>query len=689
MIAVRLARGLLAAAGLALSARPVSAQTTPKEMEIAVRGIRPRRDANELKLSVDQARAQAGAEDDPTKALQNAPGMARPGLGHDQVLLWGAAPEDTRVYVDGVEIPQLFHGSGLRGIINGNLLRSVALTPGAFGADYGRAIGGMIRLETRDLARDRPHATLEASSLDASALVSAPLSNKLRLALAARYGLLDRTLRVVGAPDVGELFAVPRYRDYQAKLQLALRERESIDLVWLGSGDELGRTVPNRDPARRLSTSDARSFERIYMRYRRTFDDGSSVDVVPWAGRDESHVAAHFGADTAELEQRALRWGVRAEQRARVLSRATLRLGLDAAGSHANVSRQGSLTIPAREGDVSVFGQPPGGDTNTDTWSATVLNAAPYLTLDSELGPLTLTPSVRLDMYLLEASRSTPRVGQTPAIEQSSLIAEIEPRLSVRLRLSPRAVLLGAAGIYTQPPEAADLSAVFGTPTLGPERAEHASVGEAVELTSSLLLSVTGFYRALSRLNVRDSAPTPKLASALVGTGDGESYGAQFLLQQKLIHGFSGSFAYTLSRSERRPTPTSRARLFDYDEPQVLTVVADQAWGDWGLGLRFRFASGAPRTPVVGALYAETNDAYQPIFGAQNTLRLPSFYQLDVRVDRRFRLGRRARLLAYLELLNVTNHHNGEEYRYDQTYDHRGVVSGLPFVGVVGVRLEL
>jgi hypothetical protein len=163
----------------------------------------------------------------------------------------------------------------------------------------------------------------------------------------------------------------------------------------------------------------------------------------------------------------------------------------------------------------------------------------------------------------------------------------------------------------------------------------------------------------------------------------------QLLLRQKPWHGLFGWVAYTISRSERRDSPTSSYRLFDYDEPHVLTVVANKELGRWTLGVRFRCASGAPRTPVVGALYNENADAFQPIFGAHNSVRLPAFWQLDVRVDRSFPLGDTARVVAYLEALNVTNHSNGEEYNYSVDYTRRGVVTGLPIVGVAGVRLEL
>ena len=57
-------------------------------------------------------------------------------------------------------------------------------------------------------------------------------------------------------------------------------------------------------------------------------------------------------------------------------------------------------------------------------------------------------------------------------------------------------------------------------------------------------------------------------------------------------------------RSERRLYGDVDYRLFDYDQPHVFTAVASYAVAGWSFGARFRFASGAPRTPVVGATYA-------------------------------------------------------------------------------------
>mgnify|MGYP001764596158 CR=1 FL=1 len=54
------------------------------------------------------------------------------------------------------------------------------------------------------------------------------------------------------------------------------------------------------------------------------------------------------------------------------------------------------------------------------------------------------------------------------------------------------------------------------------------------------------------------------------------------------------------------------------------------------VGARFRYSTGYPRTPVVGSFYEARDDLYQPLFGAQNSIRIPGFYQLDVRAEKQF-----------------------------------------------------
>jgi hypothetical protein len=70
-----------------------------------------------------------------------------------------------------------------------------------------------------------------------------------------------------------------------------------------------------------------------------------------------------------------------------------------------------------------------------------------------------------------------------------------------------------------------------------------------------------------------------------------------------------------------------------------------------------------------------------PTFGA----RLPSFNQLDLRVDKTFTFNR-WRLSAYLDVQNVTRAENPEAVRYNFDYRRVHPISGLPLLPVLGIR---
>ncbi|MDF2695905.1 MAG: TonB family protein / TonB-dependent receptor, partial [Labilithrix sp.] len=584
--------------------------------------------------------------------------------------------------------PALYHGSGLRGTINSDLVASIDLVPGAFGAEYGRGLGGLVRVETRALPRGT-HGYVGADTLDGSAFASTEITDRIRIGSAFRYSWLDRVLSVTSAPDVGDFFPIPRYRDAQLKATFDLRKRESVDTVLLLSSDDLDRTVPSPDPAKRRVESTSSGFWRAYARYTSVADNGDTTIVTPFFGEDSSSLVQRFGSTPTRLDVDSTRYGLRASLRSALGTRISLVTGMDALGTASSISREGSLTLPPREGDIAVFGQPPGDEYAVDRWKTHILDVGPHAYADVRLGPVTVTPGIRFDAYLIEGSKKLPPTANVPPIGFSRMETAIAPRASARWDVTQRFALTTAYGNYHQPPEPEELSAVFGTPDLALSRSTHITVGESLRITDSLTFDVVAFDKRMKDLVVRSRLPNPLRARSLTQNGQGHSYGVQFLLRQEIWKGFFGWASYAISKSERRFEGDETWRPFDFDQPHVLSLVLSQEIGRWGIGARFRYASGNPRTPVIGSVYDARSDRYDPIFGAHNTIRVPSFWQLDLRVDRTFPLGRSARALVFADLQNVTNRENAEEIAYSGDFRRRGIITGLPFIAVVGGRLEL
>src|SRR5262249_59872800 len=100
----------------------------------------------------------------------------------------------------------------------------------------------------------------------------------------------------------------------------------------------------------------------------------------------------------------------------------------------ANSQRSGSLEIPPREGDVFVFGRPPGDDVNADRWKTNIGDAAPYIFAEIAAGPVTFVPGLRFDAFLLEGSQTTPPIIGTTAVGFTSFQFGVDPRLQIHYK---------------------------------------------------------------------------------------------------------------------------------------------------------------------------------------------------------------------------------------------------------------
>jgi hypothetical protein len=159
-------------------------------------------------------------------------------------------------------------------------------------------------------------------------------------------------------------------------------------------------------------------------------------------------------------------------------------------------------------------------------------------------------------------------------------------------------------------------------------------------------------------------------------------------LRRELHKGFFGWASYSLIRSERKDHPDSDWRLFDFDQTHVATVVASYELGlGFDVGARVRYATGFPRTPVFGAFQDDRRDLYEPIFGKQNSIRIPDFVQADVRVSKRFNFGS-VKAEVFVDVQNVTNRRNPEDIVYNFDYTQQGYITGLPILPVLGARAE-
>jgi len=411
---------------------------------------------------------------------------------------------------------------------------------------------------------------------------------------------------------------------------------------------------------------------------------------LPWLGWDRAVLTGRFGGTPTVLEVHTQDYGVRASYRGRAAPFLTAEVGLDLEAATHSARRVGSVTAPPREGDARAFGQPPSDQSNVDNWQTAEGSAAPYIEGDFALfaDKVHVIPGLRLEPQFTSVNKRVPTQGVFAPQGVYTSDTALEPRLAVRYAMSPRVTFKAAFGQYRQAAQPEDQSASFGNSTLQSARATHLLFGGSFDLSRSISLETTVFHSASTGLTVRNPASAPLIAQALVNAGEGRSYGAQFLLRRELAKGFFGWVAYTILRSERKDASSSEYRLFDYDQTHVLTALASYDLGrGFDLGVRGRYASGYPRTPVVGSYYDTRRATYEPILGPKNSIRIPAFVELDVRVAKRFKL-QSSTLELYLDVQNVSNRKNPEEIAYNADYTQKRYIEGLPLLPVMGAKWE-
>src|SRR5215468_5291005 len=257
---------------------------------IHVSGQRP--SGPPLHLDTQEIRDLPGAGNDALRALQSLPGVARTPFGLGGLALRGTAPRDTKVYLDDIEVPLLYHFGGLASFLPTGAVDEVTLEPGGASVRYGRGLGGVAIVTSRTGRGDDWRAGGELSLISAGALAEGPGPLKGSWLIGVRRSYFDELVRAARV----DLTLVPRYGDAQLRW-------ESGDGRWMAilfGSDDLLTLVhdPNDSSSGGIDTSNVKSFSyvsrfaRLGLRYR-AVRGATSFEVLPSVGIDDVNARAN------------------------------------------------------------------------------------------------------------------------------------------------------------------------------------------------------------------------------------------------------------------------------------------------------------------------------------------------------------------------------------------------------------
>jgi TonB family protein len=649
-----------------------------------VRGRRAVVEAVEHTLSAEEVRKMPGSQGDTLKAVQNLPGVARAPFGIGLLPVWGSAPQDTRVYVDGVSIPLLYHFGGLRSTFNSEMVQSLTFVPGAYEAQHGLGLGGLVDVESRRPRTDGLHGYAQMDLIDGSAMLEGKLTRTLSFAVAGRRSWLDATLPLFTSSS---LQLTPIYWDYQARLTWRPTTSDDFDVLFFGSDDRLTLTAKVKNAALSAAVESHSYFHRAVFEWNHRFARAGTFSLVSSVGYDVPFgLGVTYAAVPSTIDQHGFGYMTRAVTRLPFGEALRLDGGVDFEGQRFVLDRVGAGSIsvdPSSAAGRATTGAGAAFNGSVSGYSSDHLTlyenfVAPFVTatISTLARRLTITPQFRFQVLTFAGYVGSPS-------SFSHAYFSPEPRLSVRYALTPRWALKGAAGLYSQPPDPGSFSMVYGNTDLPPQRGSQFLLGAELEVTSTLHVEAEGFYKDLRHLDVLSTSPT---GPPIVDTGIGRAYGGELLVRQQLARNFFGWLSYTVSRSERKDHPGEAWHPFQFDQTHILTLVASRVLPrGFQLGGRFRYVTGTPNTAITGSFYDALSDRYTPIAGPTFGSRLPAFNQLDVRLDKTFTFDK-WRFSAYLDVQNIYDASNPEALSYNYNYRISHPVTGLPILPILGVR---
>ena len=637
--------------------------------ETVVAAQRELKEVTETSLQAAEVQRIPGSLGDTLKVVQNLPGVARPPFNGGALIIRGTSPDESGVFLDGLNLPLLYHFGGLTSVYNSELLASVDYFPGNFSAFYGGVIGGVVDVQSRSPKRDGFHGVVSISLLESSAVLEGPLTDSLSFSIGARRSYVDLVLAAL--PAIGGLTEAPKYYDAQLKLEWRPSRHHTVTLLALTSDDRFGLLFSRPSDAD-LNISGSLNLHTGFnqLRLRDVYQSGAwRVDSQLLGGTQ----LLKFGIGPArDLELDIADFTARSTVEYVLRPELTLASGLEIEFSRARVI--------AHLAAIRQEGQPRPSSASPVFADNSLYNIyTPAVWVEARWHPvprLLIVPGLRSDTFII-THQATPR-------------RDLGPRLAVRYALTEPLTLKAGVGLYHAPPLNSQPTKSFGNPDLLTERSLQYTAG--VEWTPLNLVSLSSevFYNDIARYIVPTSATVVRDGAVvplrLGNDGVGRVYGLELLLRRQVGGRFFGWVAYTLSRSERRDTAGSPWRRFDYDQTHVLTAIGSYKLGrGWEVGARFRYATGNPYTPVTGAVRDENLDIFLPTYGGVNSARLPSFNQLDIRVDKTF-VFNAWMLDLFLDVENVYNNSAAELVAYSYNDRQHDFVRGLPLLPILGLK---
>lgn len=597
-----------------------------------------------------------GGNRDISKVIQSLPGVSSPVSFRNDIIIRGGAPNENRFYIDGVEIPNINHfatqgsSGGPVGLINVDFINEVDFYSGAFPANRGNALSSVFEFKQKDGPTDRYNATVTLGSSDLAASLAGPLGKKTTFISSYRYSYLQGLFKILGLPFL------PSYQDFQFKVKTKFNQKNELTILGLGAIDrfKLNLNAENTEANQYtlanipVNSQDNYTIGATYKNFR---SNGYSLIVI---SRDFLNNKAKKYQDNNEAGTKTLDYSSQEiENKLRfenVSSTNGYRINFGAGAETAEYNTNTFNLLPF------------GSNIYTSKINFIKYSLFGQVSRAYMADRLSLSAGLRADANNYSAKMND--LGRT-----------LSPRFSAAYSFTDKFSLNFNTGIYYQLPAYTVLGYRDNSGTLSNRNVDYISnkqlvLGLEYNTLKNTKFTIEGFYKLYKNYPMvkvlGDSIPLANLGAdfgvvgnqQVTGFTKGRSYGVEFFAQQRLNKGFYGIFALTLFRSEFEDKHGEYIQS-SWNNRYILSITGGKVFKrNWEVGAKFRYTGGSPYTPYdISTSTLKSNYAIFPQgipnWQQLNAQRLKDFYQVDVRVDKKYPF-RKFTLNIYLDIQNLT-----------------------------------
>jgi len=613
------------------------------------------------RLTIQEIERSPGSNRDISKVIQSLPGVASAPSYRNDVIVRGGGASENRFYLDGIEIPNLNHfatqgaSGGPVGIINVDFIREVELYSGAFPANRGNSLSSVLELTQIDGNKDKFSTRLTLGSSDLGLTLNGPVTKNSTLLFSYRRSYLQFLFAVLKLPFL------PTYNDYQFKYKIDLDKRNQISIISIGALDNnklnTGIKTPNDFQHYILESLPVNNqwsytFGIVYRHFRAKgygnwIFSRNMLDNEEYKYRNNIKVPDSLLLDykSQESENKIRYEGLTDLVQTKITYGAGIQYAEYRNKTYQQIYNGNELKPLNYNSYLGIF-----------SW-----NIFAQVTRSFFNDKLQLSLGIRLD-------------ANNYSKQMLDMLDQLSPRFSASYRFTDKFSLNFNTGRYYQQPAYTSLGYRnnYGTmvnDSLGIRyiACDHIVLGVEFLPDKQSKISLEGFYKRYSRypFSIRDSVALASKGAdydvygdePLLSISKGRAYGMEVLYRNTDLFGFNVILSYTLVRSEFT-NYFGKYVASAWDNRNLLYMTIGRKFKrNWEIGMKWRFVGGAPYTP-----YDENKSGIVSAWNVQgsgyldysrfNTLRLKSFNQLDLRVDKGFYFKKWS-LMLYVDIQNV------------------------------------